>query len=698
VSLAPRPAMLAGREELLADLDARLSAGGGGGPRIMALHGLGGAGKTSVAVEYAHRRLAAAGVVWQFPAEDSAVLAAEFARLAGQLGVGGGLLDPRDPVASVHAVLAETATGWLLVFDNAPDAESVRAFLPPTGNGRVLITSQSALWPPGQSLEVPVLDIGSAAGFLTTRAGDCDEPTARELAVELGGLPLALEQAAAYVQATGDSLAGYLALFRRRRSAMLGRGAPTGYGKTVATTWALAFGRLEHSAPGAVGLLRLLACCAPEAVPWRLLLQPSSGLADKLAPEVAQVLVPVLEDPLAAKDAIAELRRYSLATPAEGGSVSVHRLVQAVTLAQLPSEVEAAWRQAAAALIEAALPDDNWLPANWPAYAALVPHAQAALAAGSKGMAHVAGYLGAIGDRAAALALSQQVLEARQEDLGPERPQTLTAGVEVAGWMGAEGDAAGARDQLTALLPVIERVLGAEHPATLNARASLAHFTGQAGDPAGARDQLAALLPVIERVLGAEHPATLDARASLALATRDAGDPAGARDQLAALLPIRERVTGAEHPATLAVRALLALFTGEAGDPAGARDRYAALLAVAERVLGAERRVLTSRAYLARFTGEVGDPAGARDQLAALLPVIERVLGAEHPATLATRADLGRWTGEAGDAASARDQFSALLPVIERVRGPDHPATLDARANLARWTMEAERGSGPGVD
>src|SRR6202030_4155737 len=116
VWLAPRPAMLAGREELLAGLHARLTGGVGDGPRIIALHGLGGAGKTSVAVEYAHRYQATAGMVWQFPAEDPPVLSAEFARLAAQLGARGGVLDPRDPVASVHAVLAGSPAPWLLVF------------------------------------------------------------------------------------------------------------------------------------------------------------------------------------------------------------------------------------------------------------------------------------------------------------------------------------------------------------------------------------------------------------------------------------------------------------------------------------------------------------------------------------------------------------------------------------------------------
>ena len=265
VRLLPRPAFLAGREELLADLGLRLAGGDGRGPRIVALHGLGGAGKTSVAVEYVHRHLGEVGLAWQFPAEYTAVLAAGFTDLADQLGIGGAAAGG-DPVAAVHSVLAAYPAGWLLVFDNAPSPEQVQEFLPPAGDGRVLITSRNALWPPGQAVVVPVLGIDVAAGFLVDRAGDPDVQTARALAGELAGLPLALEQAAAYIQASGGSLAGYLAKFHRMRPDLLARG-PAGYPGTVATTWALAFAHLEQSAPGAAGLLRLLAVLRTRGYP-----------------------------------------------------------------------------------------------------------------------------------------------------------------------------------------------------------------------------------------------------------------------------------------------------------------------------------------------------------------------------------------------------------------------------------------------
>ena len=694
--LTPRPVFLAGREDLLGELDAHLTADDGSSPRLVALCGLGGAGKTSVAVEYAHRHLAELGVVWQFAAEEPAALAAGFGDLARELGVRD-LLEAGDPVAAVHGALAARPEGWLLVFDNVTGQAAIRDVLPPAGDGRVIITSRNALWPPDLILDVPVLDVKTAAGFLVSRTGQAgEENAARELAVELGGLPLALEQAAAYMQASGRSIGEYLKVFRQRSPDLMGRGEVAGYGnQQVTTTWALAFDQIQRNAPGAAGLLRLLACCAPDAVPLRLLLQPRPALSGAFGPEVAPLLEPLLADPLAVDDAVTVLRRFSLISAPQDGAVSVHRLVQAVTVASLPEQTAGGWRQGAAALIEAALPADPQLPATWPVFAALVPHAQAALTVHSGGMGQLASYLGYSGNHTAACDLFRQILADRAQALGPEHPDTLTARAELAHWTGEGWDAAGARDQLAALLPVRERVSGADHPDTLLVRSNLAYWTGAAGDAAGARNQCAALLPVIERVLGAEHPDTLTLRVSLAYWTGAAGDAAGARDQCAALLPVRERVSGADHPDTLLVRSNLAFLTGGAGDAAGARDQYAALLPVYERMLGAEHpETLDIRTSLAYWTGVAGDVVGARDQFAALPPVYERALGAEHPATLAARARIADWTGLAGDAAGARDQYAALLPVRERVFGAEHPDTLTYRVNFAAWAGAAGDAAG----
>jgi hypothetical protein len=649
ISLPPRLGALAGREDLLAEVDGLLVGGGLAWPRLVVLCGLGGAGKTSLAAEYAYRHLAEVSVAWQLPAEDPALLAAGMAELAAQLGARE-LADPRDPVASAHAVLAAWPAPWLLIFDNAADEASVARFLPPAGQGRVLVTSPSQHWPGRPVAQVPVLDPVVAAGFLISRTGDPDPLAAAALAGELGGLPLALDQAAAFVQATGGSLAAYQGLFRARRTDLLARGQASGHPASVAATLALALDRLEQGSPAAAGLLRLLACLRPERVPVSRLLA-SAGLTGRLDGNVADALGPLLGDPLAVGDAVEALRRYSLVTPAGPGTVLAHRLVQAVALDQMSADQAASWRRAAGVLVEAAIPADTRLPSSWPACALLLPHARAVLDLTSGGMSRIARYLGSAGSYQAARDLSAQIAGASETSLayGPDHPHTLAARASLAQWTGQAGNLAAARDQYAALLPVLKRVLGPEHPDVLSARAELASWTGQAGNGAAARDQFAALLPAVERASGPEDRATLSARHELAHFTGKAGDRAAARDQFAVLVPVEERVLGPEHPHTL-----------------GARHE------------------------LARWTGMAGDPAAARDQFTALLPIRERVLGQEHPSTLTSRANLARWTGEAGDPAAARDQYAALLPVEERVLGPEHRDTLTDRASLAYWARKAD--------
>jgi hypothetical protein len=636
VRLAQRPVSLAGREGLLAGLDARLAARQRSGPGIVALFGPGGVGKTSVAVEYAHRRLAECGVAWQLPVDEPVALSGGLSELVAQLDSGASR-DASTPVARLHAALARR-NDWLLIFDNVPSPKEIDGLLPPAGGGQVLITSQYSNWPSEWAVEVPELAQATAAEFLMTRTGASgdEEAAAAELADELGGLPLALEQAAAYMGTTGRDIRDYLRLFRDWGPELMARGDLIGYDKRVTTTWALAFAEVGRSGP-ASGLLRLVACCAAENIPLRLLLRPRPGLAIAVGAEVAPLLMSLLEDPIACDDAIAALRRYSLISAPHDGMVSAHRLVQRITKAELGPGVAEDWRRAAAALIEAALPDDADDPANWPVFAVLLPHAQAALTPASYGMDSVATYLRAIGDHRAALDLQRQIVTARDVDFGAEHPSTLAARASLGTLTGEDGAPAAARDQFDKQVPVMTRVLGAEHPRTLTARASLAYWTGETGEagaPAAARDLFDKLLPVLTRVLGAEHPATLAARANMARSTGDAGDAASARDQFAALLPIRERVSGDTDPATLTARASLAYWTGMAGDPATARDQYAALVPVREQLLGPEHpRTLIARATLAHWTAEAGDPATARDEYAGLLPLLERVLGAEHPAT-----------------------------------------------------------------
>lgn len=184
-----------------------LSPPGRSKPQLVALCGLDGVGKTSLAVEYFYRHEHEMRVVWKFAAENRESLRDGFSELAEQLsphsagGVG-------DPVAKVHKLLADRGADWLLVFDNAPELAVIEDMLPPLGRGRVVITSQNPDWATYPTIDVPVLDQETAAEFLRVRIGGADRDAAWDLAGELGGLPLALEQAAAFMRAAVESIAG----------------------------------------------------------------------------------------------------------------------------------------------------------------------------------------------------------------------------------------------------------------------------------------------------------------------------------------------------------------------------------------------------------------------------------------------------------------------------------------------------------
>jgi hypothetical protein len=603
--------------------------------------------------------------------------------------------EPGDGLALVHAELAARDKPWLLLLDNITDPQEVSRLLPSAGPGHVLVTTQRADWPRAMHLEVPVLEREVAVEFLLSRTSDSDLSVAGELADVLGLLPLALAQAAAFLHDTGRSMTDYLELFSSERTRLLARTVPGGYGKPLAGAWSAAVTHLSQTSPSAVTLLRLLACCAPDEIPIRLLLARGTFTTRGMADEIGAQIKILTTDGFALDDALIALRNFSLINPPVHDAVSIHRLVQAVTLEALPVPEREAWRQAVARLVEAALPEDPQLPANWPVFALLLGHAQAVLEPWSDGLLNVVRFLGASGNHHAALDTVSSMVAACEGHHGSEHPDTLRTRDHFAQWTGEAGNPVQARDLFAILLPLRERVQGPEHPDTLTTRNHYAWWTGKAGNPAEARDLFAALQPVRERVQGAEHPDTLDTRHGLAWWTGEAGDAAEARDLFAALLPLRERVQGSEHPDTLDTLDDLAQLTGEAGDAAEARDLFAALLPLRERVQGSEHpETLTTRNHLAWWTGKAGSAAGACNLYAALLPVRERVVGPEHPDTLDTHHGLACWTGESGDAARARDLFTKLLPIRERVLGPEHPHTWGTRHNLAWWTGMAGNPAG----
>ena len=266
-----------GRAELLDDIARVLAAEHPGcrGPAvaITALRGLGGVGKTQLAVEYAWRHAAEYSLAWWMDAEEASLLPGQVAALGARLGLpSAGRVD--QDAASVLDWLAGH-DGWLVIFDNAVDLDSIRAWIPP-GSGHVIITSRHPSWAAAATrIDVDVLTRAESVSFLTAHVRGIDAEIAGDLAAELGDLPLALGQAAAYLEASDVPPAAYLRRFRQRRAQMLSKGTDLAYGGSVDTAWSMTLEKLQAQAPEAVALLELAAFAAPEPLPLSVFAAPA---------------------------------------------------------------------------------------------------------------------------------------------------------------------------------------------------------------------------------------------------------------------------------------------------------------------------------------------------------------------------------------------------------------------------------------
>ena len=248
----PRNPHFTGREDLLAALQVTRT---DATPVVLTqvLRGLGGVGKTQLALEYAYRYGGAYRLVWWVRAEDPATLASDYAALAEPLQLPEhAASDQTETIAAVRRWL-ERQDGWLLILDNAPAPSAVHPYLPRSTRGHVIITSRHFGWGgTARSLTVPVLPRDEAVQLLCQGTQQADPAAAAAVAETLGDLPLALAQAAAYIEATGLTLAAYGARLQAHLEELLRRGeVGPAYPATVATTWALAFQAIQETQPAA---------------------------------------------------------------------------------------------------------------------------------------------------------------------------------------------------------------------------------------------------------------------------------------------------------------------------------------------------------------------------------------------------------------------------------------------------------------
>ena len=371
-TLPPRNPVFTGRDDMLAEVGRRLD---GGPVAVVAVRGLGGMGKSQVALEYAHRmrgcgRYRVAGWV----RADSVVTAAEdLAALAPLVGLAAD--GPAGEVAASVVAALGSRRDWLVVFDNAQVPGDLAGMLP-GGGGHMVITSRNRAWSGVASqLDLEVFSRAESVAFLCKRSGRAEPDAAAELAGELGDLPLALAQAAAYIDARAVTISSYLALYRdpvlarRLRDEGLESGE---YPASVARTWLLAFGQLSGDRPAAVELLRLCAFLDPDDIDLDIL---AAG-----ATQAGGVLAGALGDRLERAETAGALARASLVTATAEGRLRVHRLVQAVTRDQLDEDQVAAWSGRVLSLIATVFPGKPQDHRTWPMCASVAPHVEAVAA------------------------------------------------------------------------------------------------------------------------------------------------------------------------------------------------------------------------------------------------------------------------------------------------------------------------------
>jgi hypothetical protein len=426
-----------GREQALAVLAGQLG-------RVAAaavtqtLQGAGGVGKTALAVEYAYRYRSGFDAVWWVRAEQPATLVGDYAGLAGALQLpGAGQADQQLAVLAVRRWL-EDHDRWLLVLDNAdaPDTPTglqaplaqLVDLLPRVLHGQVLVTSRDASWEQHAALaELEVFAPDEAVAFLLGRSGSSDQATATQVAELLGRLPLALEQAGAYIRETRLSLGDYLERLRSYPALTLVRGRPRDRDPTdtVATTWQVSLERVRPTA-GAAALLEVCGFLGPEEIPREL-------FAQQLDPPAAELDL-LAQDPFTLDAAVAALRRFGL-VKADEQLLTVHRLLQQVVRDSLDSATKVARVEVAVRLLERALPFGARAdPGLWPVCARLLPHALAATEhaeqlgveplATAGLLESAADYLHGRARYADARRLHERALHIREARLGADHPDT----------------------------------------------------------------------------------------------------------------------------------------------------------------------------------------------------------------------------------------------------------------------------------
>ncbi len=651
-----RNAYFTGREDILKRLSEALRTGKPAAlTQPQAISGLGGIGKTQSAVEYAYRYYNDYQAVLWITAATRDTIITSFLDLARLLNLPE--KDDQDQTIIVQAVKhwLEHHDDWLLIVDNADDVVLTDEFLPTGDTGHILLTTRAQA--PGILAEgINVEKMGTEEGMLLllrrakvlaketplVQASETDRGAAERIVKEMDGLPLALDQAGAYIEETHCSVSAYLDSYRQRQAELLQRRGGTGkeHPDPVATTWSLSFEKVERLNPMATDLLRVCAFLAPDAIPEDLLLEGASALGEGIQPLVT--------DATRLNDALGVLLCYSFVKrdPHER-TLSIHRLVQEVLKASMNKQTSRAWAERAVRAINLAFPDPDDV-SLWELCERLLPHALvgASLIEEFRLESPEASYL--LNQTAVFLYRRAQYPQAeplylhslaiREQQLGPEHLYTATSLNNLAILYRAQGKYEKAEPLYLRSLTIFEQQLGPAHPDTATSLNNLARLYREQGKYEQAEPLYLRSLAIVEQQLGPEHPNTATCLNNLAGLFAEQGKYEQAEPLYLRSLAIREQQLGPEHPNTATSLNNLAELYREQGKYKQAESLYLRALTIVEKQLGPQH---PNTAISLNNLALLYHRQGKYEQAAALylraLAIVEKQLRPEHPNTTTIR-------------------------------------------------------------
>ena len=459
-----------------------------------AINGLGGIGKTQLALEYAYRHRQNYHAVLWGRADTHEALISTFVTIAYLLDLP--QKDEQNQLIIVEAVKTWLAgrSKWLLILDNADDLTIVKEFLPPAFQGHLLITTRAQVTGSlAHKIEIDVMSPETGALLLLRRAGLitpdssleqaslADVAVAKELSEEMGGLPLALDQAGAYIEEVSCGLQDYQQLYQTRQAELLKErgGVMPDHPESVATTWSLAFQKVEQSNPAASDLLRLCAFLHFDAIPEEMITKGAEHLGPQLQATAS--------DPLALNKAITALRAYSLLhRDSAMHTLTIHRLVQAVLKESMSEQSQREWAKRTVQAVNRAFPDGTDVKL-WEQCERYFPHALECekltetynfeFAEVTNLLNNMALYLcNRYNQYSQAEPLLKRALEMSERRLGPEHPDIARDLYNLGEVYISQSRYEEAEPLLKRALEMSERHLGPEHPATARSLQTLGAF------------------------------------------------------------------------------------------------------------------------------------------------------------------------------------------------------------------------------